>query len=505
MQATAKFSKTVSGTIRSLAGGSGRKYFIIEHKTQSNRHKIGESVEYMGDYVEIGRGSQYALAFGDDCQTVSRPHAAIERTDQGWVIKHLSLVNPTLVNGQELSNTPRALSNGDEIQLSHKGPVFSFLTPQGNTVKNMGMTVRLKAMGRELVRPYKYAMSGLLILLVAGCVMSWRIIHGKDVEIVEKDKVITEVREELAKTKQISDDRVDEIKALNAKNMAGTRQVALYKNQLLNAIENRPKPSVSTPENTTKNTEIAQPTTPETAKVQNLFQGVYYLTMDSIVLEGNGLSTSFPVGGSGSGFLLSDGRFITARHCIEPWSYYAADDETMLLLNYTVNNLDCKITHYLTATSSNGTKIRLTNHDFKWTNKNDKKYEATIEGQPALLTQVNLPDSEDWASAKLSKMPSGGLSFDASESSQLVVSSKVFALGFPHGIGAEDSKPLYSEMTVARDGLHNGRIEISGRSFDKGNSGGPVFVEKNGKFEVIGIVSSMAGQQGFIVPIATAR
>jgi pSer/pThr/pTyr-binding forkhead associated (FHA) protein len=498
MQATAKFSKTVSGTIKSLAGGSGRKYFIIEHKTQSNRHKIGESVEYMGDYVEIGRGSQYALAFGDDCQTVSRPHAAIERTDQGWVIKHLSLVNPTLVNGQELTNTPRALGNGDEIQLSHKGPVFSFLTPQGNTVKNMGMTVRLKAMGRELVRPYKYAMSGLLILLVAGGVMSWKIIQGKDVEIQRYKTALIEAKE-------IDKKREAEIQTLNALNMEGKKQIGQLNNQFRNAIENRPKTTVSSPENTTKNTEVTQPTTPEAANVQNLFEGVYFLSMDSIVLEGNGLYTSIPVGGSGSGFLLSDGRFITARHCIEPWSYYAADEETMLLLNYTVNNLDCKITHYLTATSSNGTKIKLTNHDFKWNNENDKKYEATIQGQPALLTRASSPDSQDWASAKLSKMPSGGLSFDANESSQLVVASKVFALGFPYGIGAEDSKPLYSEMIVSRGGLHNGRIEISGRSFDTGNSGGPVFVEKDGKFQVIGIVSSMAGQQGFIVPIATAR
>jgi hypothetical protein len=84
-------------------------------------------------------------------------------------------------------------------------------------------------------------------------------------------------------------------------------------------------------------------------------------------------------------------------------------------------------------------------------------------------------------------------------------STRLYVLGFPFTMGAYDStdiRPIYSECEVSRDGLDHGRIDISGRGFDHGNSGGPVFTLVDGKYYVVGIVSAEVGAQGFIVPIA---
>lgn len=49
---------------------------------------------------------------------VSRRHAMIERTDQGFVLKDLSSKNGTFLNGKELREQPALLQDGDEIQIA---------------------------------------------------------------------------------------------------------------------------------------------------------------------------------------------------------------------------------------------------------------------------------------------------------------------------------------------------------------------------------------------------
>ena len=56
---TTQFKRTVSGTInsgmRSVFGGEGRRYFIIEHKDDSAMHRRGEQQKLIVDEVFIGR------------------------------------------------------------------------------------------------------------------------------------------------------------------------------------------------------------------------------------------------------------------------------------------------------------------------------------------------------------------------------------------------------------------------------------------------------------------
>lgn len=49
---------------------------------------------------------------------VSRRHAMIERTEQGFVLKDLSSKNGTFLNGKELREEPVLLQDGDEIQVA---------------------------------------------------------------------------------------------------------------------------------------------------------------------------------------------------------------------------------------------------------------------------------------------------------------------------------------------------------------------------------------------------
>src|SRR5882757_10035042 len=123
-----KFAKSFGGSLRSLTGGKGRKYFVLEQLTSSEKHRAGESTEFIGDYVELGRGSGFAVSFGEDCRTVSRPHAAIVRRGDGWVLKPLSQNNPTLLNKMPIRDEA-PLRNGDELQLSYEGPKILFLLP----------------------------------------------------------------------------------------------------------------------------------------------------------------------------------------------------------------------------------------------------------------------------------------------------------------------------------------------------------------------------------------
>ncbi len=59
-----------------------------------------------------------------DVDTVSRRHAALERTGEKWTIEDLNSFNGTFVNGWRV-NTPTAVEPGDAIQLADLSWVFA--------------------------------------------------------------------------------------------------------------------------------------------------------------------------------------------------------------------------------------------------------------------------------------------------------------------------------------------------------------------------------------------
>ncbi|MBS1659575.1 MAG: trypsin-like peptidase domain-containing protein, partial [Bacteroidetes bacterium] len=438
---------------------------------------------FIGDYIEMGRGNQYAVNFGEDCGTVSRPHAAIVRTEQGWVIKPLSAKNPTLLNRMPVQGQA-PLNNGAEIQLSYEGPRLLFLIPANNSVASMGMTARMKAVVKEAVRPYKKTLTATLVvfLLIIGGLVYY--MNGQQ----------TNFKNMISKMEKVSKQERDSILSNNA---AGQQRL---ENKIARLIKNQAPPQYN-------NTGGGYTGTTAASSVQSLYGNVYYIRTDKIVAEFNGQTFECPVGLSGTGFLLNDGSFVTARHCVEPWYFIKNESsEAMKAINVIASN-GGKITHYFTAWSPSGGKISFKSTDFVIDRSQDEegKYKEK-DGTEVLVTLAtkSLDNGRDWAVVKTDGK--SGLSFNVDLSSKLPASTKLYVLGYPFGMGvnsAQDIKPIYSECQVSRDGLDNGKIDISGRGFDQGNSGGPVFAMVDNKYYVIGIVSAEYGAQGYIVPLAS--
>jgi hypothetical protein len=166
---TNSYKRTVAGSVGAGIGaifnGSGRTYYILEHKTTSLYHQAGESQKIIIDQIELGRDPSCQIRF--DAETVSRKHAAIVRDGQNWQLIHLSQSNPTLVNGRPIQGQ-YYLQSGDEIQLSVNGPRMGFIIPQGKQAltSSIKLTERMNLFRQQALAPYKKAIWTLAILLL---------------------------------------------------------------------------------------------------------------------------------------------------------------------------------------------------------------------------------------------------------------------------------------------------------------------------------------------------
>lgn len=209
---------------------------------------------------------------------------------------------------------------------------------------------------------------------------------------------------------------------------------------------------------------------------------------------------------TGTGFLLADGRFVTARHVVEAWSFPAGGgelDESMLALNVVANN-GGKVVAKFVAISSNGTQIQFSSDQCSINHRSDK-VSFTDKGAKFVIAEI---DDTDYAYFQTGR--SFGLPHNNSQSTSLARGEKLVVLGFPLGIGANsanDISPILGSGIVAAPGLQRGVILTTDTNYEQGNSGGPVFkVNNNGDLEVIGLVSAGAGRtMGFIVPIASVK
>ncbi|MCB0574654.1 MAG: hypothetical protein KDC61_08820, partial [Saprospiraceae bacterium] len=99
--------------------------------------------------------------------------------------------------------------------------------------------------------------------------------------------------------------------------------------------------------------------------------------------------------------------------------------------------------------------------------------------------------------------------YDRDLSTKLGSGESVYILGYTDGTSFQEGsrlQPLYSESKVAQSGLVNGLINVTDRNFGPGNSGGPVFVLRDGTPTVVGIVAAMVGSSvGVIVPVKYIR
>lgn len=485
---------SVGSGMKSVLGDKGRRFFILEHKVSSKYHKAGESQRIIVDEIEIGRDPRCQVRFDESFYSVSRRHAAIVRDGENWKLIQLSKTNSTFLNGHKVENE-WYLQNGDEIQLSTNGPKLGFIVPTGDKglVGSIGMTARLSLFRQQALRPYKTAISVLSACLVLGCGIGAFYLH----ELYQKNR-----------------EQADLI-ALNEQRYA--ESIAAQDSLLANAaseIEKLTKESANLKAQFGKVSQQQRNIAVATGNIDNAalnacLPSVFFIYPTSIdVTLPNGESGTLDCSDenvpswSGTGFLLENGTFVTARHVIEAWNFWINGNEIneeLAQLNAIINNGGKVIAHF-NAISSSGKRLSLTSNQFSINRSSDQVQHI----EDGIKMSLGGGGNTDYAYTRIGQ--NGGLKFNKSVSNVLERGTKLTVLGFPLGLGVNSVtsiKPISSTATVGVDGLDRGVILTSETNFEQGCSGGPALViDENGNYTVIGIVSAIAGRNtGFIVPI----
>lgn len=496
------FSGSVGSGVKSMLGGEGGKYYTLVHKVSSQYHKAGESQPIIVNQIEIGRAPKCQVRFDESFTTVSRRHAAIVRDGDNWKLVQLSHTNSTYLNGHKVQNE-WYLQNGDEIQLSTNGPKLGFIIPEGKnaSVGSIGFTRRLSLFRQQALRPYKTAIwsvvAALVVVCVAGGVLLSKTNHSLKSEQEYRQMAEAQWSEEKAQMRQTMDDLTKSNSDMKAKLEKSKKDIAKMKSDI-SKINGASVPKVAS----TVNNEA----------IDKCLPYVYFINVV-------GFEIKFPDGSggyvecnknlqgwSGTGFLLSDGRFVTARHVIEGWSYWLQGDEvdeSLMQLNLIMNNGGSVLAHFVCASSS-GSKFNCSSNQFVFDKSRD--YRETREDGYRLSLAAS--DGRDYAYLRTSI--NGGLEFNSNLSKSLDMGVKLTVLGFPLGLGANSARdihPLYGSAIVAAQGLQDGYILTTDTNYEHGNSGGPVFCSNtDGDLIVIGLVSAGAGRNlGMVVPISAIK
>lgn len=495
MDKTVQYKRTLRGSVGAgvgaLLNGGGRRYYILEHRDASKYHKAGESQKIIIDQIEIGRDANCQVRFDESFSTVSRRHAAIVKDGDRWKLVQLSKTNSTLLNGRKVE-TEWYLENGDEIQLSVGGPRMGFIVPEGkqSLVSSIKMTERLELFRKQALKPYKTAIVAMFVsLIVLGCGAGY-VIYNQDLNI----------KDLMAKTEN---------------------QAAL----LADARENYSKDSVKWAKEIeeakkAKKTVVVRPDPGELTTNIDKVKSSVFAVITNVYMENETEKALVAPEIQGTGFLLSDGRFVTARHCVEPWLFdITTTIGKQMQAMYALANMTGAFRVYaeIVAYNMDGMKLSFKSTDFKI----DRSYDSPIpvdyelngekvelQGAVAFGTKASL--GNDWAYVRTSQK--GTIVDGRSLSDNLKSGSTVHLLGFPKSLGIADGdkivEPIYNSMNIARDGLNDGRCIMVSQGVDHGNSGGPVFVMNNGQLRVIGIVSrgdSKSDLYNHLVPMSNLK
>lgn len=512
-QETIKYGRSLAGSIgagmKSIFAGKGRRYYELVHKTRSQYHQEGAVQKIIIDNIELGRDPKCQVRFDESFSTVSRRHAAIVKEGEGWKLVQLSKTNSTYLNGNRVADS-WYLQNGDEIQLSTGGPKLGFVVPQGDAglVKSIGLTNRLNLFRQQALRPWKTVTWSLLGGLVAACLVGGYFLfdlNKKNVDLTKKyDNVVAEAaqRDSLNQVKMRS-----VVDSLSQVNLDMEKQIKGLRSKMKS-----PQGNQSTAKPAQKASAGSTSAPKAFSSVEQCFPFVYYIVSAAFVItDPNGNQGELRCGEedipvfTATGFLLNDGRFVTARHVVEPWQFFVTAEGTnpfLQELNIYANNgwtVDC----YFNCFSPAGDVIQCKSSDFK-INKSQDQIGTYEDGYKWSLGAIAM----DFAYTRTGKV--GGLVFDDVKCDQLKVKTELTILGFPLNEGANavnDIKPIYSSATVGAEGLQRGRILTTNRNTDHGNSGGPVFyTDDSGNLVVVGLVSGGRGEMiGNIVPMSKVR
>jgi len=564
------FSSSVGSGVGSLFGGSGRQYYILEHKNTSKYYRTGQSQEIIVDQIEIGRDPRCQVRFDDSFATVSRRHAAIVKSGDRWKLVQLSATNPTFLNGAKVDKE-WYLQNGDEIQLSAGGPRLGFIIPSGAKAGtgSLRLTRRLDLFRQQALRPYKTALTLLSILLILVIIGSagWGYYSYQKQEglLTENVKLSNELNALILKADSIADKSSAEYQEVvkqtedvaarlaqsNSQLVSENRRVRRELEEVQIQISEAP-PTIATRSSSAYTSNAAAGSAQRSSGASgaevgasgihgealagtregggntignilpsamdiNSYSGyVFAIQLERTEVTWRGRSTVIiePLPKLvGTGFLMNDGRFITARHVVEPWFYYNVQLDYSIFdvyrrhrladLNMYVNNGGSVIAHY-TAVSSTGKRISFNSSNAR-INRTTDKMSTDRAGRTSIIRRTAVLDDTDWAVYQT--LERSGFSHNSALSMNLDIGTTLAVQGYPWGRGADEAvqvTPIYSTSQVARNGLDvNGTIMVSNDNTERGNDGGPVtIVDNQGVYQIVGILSGSTFAKGRIVPIS---
>ena len=458
--------KNFSQTIKNVVTRKASDTIILKYLNNSRDYNMGQEQTIASDHVVIGRDSTCEVRYSDKYDTVSRIHASISKQGEDWELKNLSKSNPTLINGTPVKKS-WYLSSGDVIQFSFEGPKIQFSVPSPTEKKSIPWSVVIK---EQVIRPYKkyvvaasiffaFVMSSLVYVIVKqGQTIEQQI---ADIEVI---KVATK------KQSEVSQASLDSIREVYEKEIEKEKKA------------NRP---------------IGE-------KIAPYFNDIWYIYATGVATEFEGETEYYDnFNWSGTGFLLDDGRLVTAGHVIKPWLFGVSEDDTADIWLNLLDNGVGEVRVDFVAISPDGKKVDFSTKDASMSRSRFSK-ELQLSGNDF---EVNEVESEhDWAWIKTKFK--GKISASYKTSTKLNISDKLHILGYPYSLGVSEKgmTPLYSSSDVSTKGLSYGRIQLTNRNFEHGNSGGPALFEENGKLKVVGIVSSGIGSSlGFLVPISEVK
>ena len=549
------YRRTVAGSVGAGMGaifnGSGRTYYILEHKTQSQFHNIGESQKIIIDQIELGRASSCQVRWEDTPQfeMVSRRHAAIVRDGNNWELVHLSTSNPTLVNGRPIQGH-YYLQSGDEIQLAANGPRMGFIVPQGKQAmtSSIRLTERMNLFRQQALAPYKKALwaMGILLLLVIIGFGGWNYKLTQDnnklmaqaTELIQQsadlDKQISQLEDQIKANPENAElkKQVEELK--QQKQQVQTRYTTVYRDnpalqQELAALKakmeatndnegDEDEDNVPDKKDDTNVVAVNEPNNNVSSSsddgvsdnIENYYDDIYTLKVDKIEIEYEGhkaepsnIATSEVVVGNA---FYADGKLITSRSNLEPW-IYGTDSWRHKLGEYDAIGAKIIITYSAYSTRGAGHALRFKNTDFNleplreydklelWTVT--KEFRKTWIGLGFVWVSKEMKTKnfyirrlteESFGACGLAMSADGGLPTDMSKASNLTGSDQVTIAGFN---GKPDihklSRSIKYHSSTASRTSEFRLITLQGNYSNLGYTGSPVFFKDKDGFKVVGV------------------
>ena len=559
---TQNYKRTLAGSVGAGMGaimnGSGRTYFILEHKNSSKYHQAGEAQKIIVDQIELGRADSCQVRFDESFETVSRRHAAIQREGENWKLIHLSQANPTLVNGRPINGT-YYLQSGDEIQLSVGGPRLGFIVPQGRQAltSSIGMTERMNLFRQQALRPYKTALTVLsvvLILSIAGLV-AWNLYMKDDFErkLAEKEVVVDQIQTDLDKAKaeadqikadleagKIAKDKADKMLAEQNNRISGL-QNQLYINQKeLNDIKIASEKEITDVDVKRYDDledggeDVSIPVTDDlviaSTDLREYYDHIYTIKIDRIEIEyagqriDPGIQLSDVV--CGTGFMLEDGTFITDRQNVQPWVYNIEgqwkEPWRELMAQFVACGAKVIIHYRAYSTKGTGKPLTFVNTDFVVNEVGDADLVVEIERgfrrawynyfgvritewtakKYHMKVGVISKTSRSYAYIRNMGVNGEGIPYDVETSTNMSGGTEIHMVGYARKTNEHNLVPQHFNDKTNVDDTQNGTIILQGQVGEAGYYGSPAFYkDENGQYRIIGVMVGSVYGRDRLVPM----